>query len=318
MENGEVGYVFDIQRYTLNDGPGIRTEVFLQGCPLRCLWCHSPESQSYTGELAWLPLHCVGIEKCGECLKVCPVPALKVDEPAYSKYHKEEIKLPRLDRTLCPKCGACTKVCSPKALYFTAQKMTVAEIMEIIEKDRDYYRRSQGGVTISGGEAMVQYPFTLAIFKACKEQGLHTALDTAGYVPWENYEAVLNYVDLVLYDIKCMNPEKSQRLTGKENQLILSNAVKIAQKGVEIQIRIPIIPGLNDDQDNLTSSAKFCARLGPAVKRVQLLPYHKLGISKYNRIGKPYSLTTLEPPANYQMEQYKNLFESHGLQVQIG
>lgn len=318
MKESVTGNIFDIQRYTLHDGPGIRTEIFLQGCPLKCLWCHSPDSQSYTGQLAWFPVLCVGIAKCGECLNACPRGALTNGEKKYSKFVNEEIEIVNLDRKLCDDCQLCTQVCSPKALYFTAKKMSLKELMDIVEKDRIFYRRSNGGVTISGGEPMVQAEFATAIMKECKSRGIHTALDTSGCVEWEKYEQILNYVDLVLYDLKCMDAKQSVALIGMNNERILDNIQKIATAGVPLQIRVPVIPGINDSDTNLRATASFCASLGPSVHKVQLLPYHNLGISKYNRIGKKYQLSSINPPEKERMIDIKNHFENIGAEVVIG
>jgi len=238
-----VGKVFDIQGFTVNDGPGVRTEIFLKGCPLRCLWCHSPESQAPYPQVAWYEVRCIGVKDCGDCLKVCPQGALKKGKVIYSKTQKAEIQIIELDREACDNCGKCTEVCQAEALAMAGKDMTVAELMARIDKDRPFFRRSGGGVTISGGEPMLQNKFTKALLKECKNQGLHTCLDTSGYAKWEHYKDILQYVDLVLYDIKHMDTEQSRVLTGVPNELILENARKMAANGVALQIRIPIIPG---------------------------------------------------------------------------
>jgi len=318
MDEAREGFVFDIQRYTLHDGPGIRTEVFLQGCHLRCLWCHSPDSWTEQGELAGFRMLCSGVDACGECLKVCPTGALSPAEPSLSKRTRETIRLVDLDRTRCTQCGECARVCANKALYFTARTMTVADVLEVIAKDDRYYRKTGGGVTISGGEPMLQSAFAGAIFRQCKALGLHTALDTTGNVAWEHYESLLDAVDLVLFDLKHMDPEVSQRLTGVRNGLILENLAKMAARGTAIQIRMPVIPGCNDDPANLEATADCCRSLGPALTLVQLLPYHRLGMPKYERVGKIYALPEVVPPSREAMESYKALFASRGLPVRIG
>lgn len=318
MEEGMKGKVFDIQRYTLNDGPGIRTEIFLQGCPLCCRWCHSPDSQDPKGELAWFPIQCVGIKKCGACLKACQQEAITEGEKIYSKFVKEEIQLPKLDRNKCNKCGKCAAVCYPKAFYMTCQEKAVSEIMEVIKKDQDYYYASGGGVTISGGEPLVQADFAREILKESKRLGLNTALDTSGDVSWGSFEKVLDYVDLYLYDLKSMIPEISEILTGKSNELILDNLRKLSEFGKKIQIRYPLIPGLNDQKENVERTADFCASLGNAVTAVQLLPYHRLGAVKYERIGRKYSLSKLQPMKKEEAEKFRNAFEKYGIQTFIG
>lgn len=318
MEKDLRGQVFDIQRYTLHDGPGIRTGVFLQGCPLRCLWCHSPESCSDTGELAWLQMLCVGVEKCGECLKACRSGALATGETIYSKLAKEDIQLVRIDRGLCTTCGECAKVCSSKALYLTAKPMSVSDVIDIVMKDERYYRRTNGGVTISGGEPMLQAEFSGAILKECRGMGLHTALDTSGYAAWDAYEKIMKFVDLFLFDLKHMDSDTSLDIAGVRNEPILENLKKLADRGASIQIRVPVIPGYNDSERNLEETAGMCRSLGHSLKLVQLLPYHRLGIAKYERIGKHYALPSVEPPSNACMEDYKKYFESFGLTAQVG
>jgi len=317
MNKELTGKVFDIQGFTVNDGPGVRTEIFLKGCPLRCLWCHSPESQAPYSQVAWYEVRCIGVENCGKCLEICPKGALKQGNTIYSKTQKAEIQIIELDREACDNCGKCTEVCPADALAMAGTDMTVDELMARIDKDRPFYRRSGGGVTISGGEPMLQYRFTKALLQECKNKGLHTCLDTSGYAKWEYYKEILKYVDLVLYDIKHMDTEQSRVLTGVPNELILENARKMAAEGTALQIRIPIIPGYNDSEENLRATSQFCLELGPAVKLVQILPYHRLGKVKYERLQKKYELASIEPPGNDHMDHCKTLIESYGLKVQI-
>ena len=317
MFNSVLGNVFDIQRFTVHDGPGIRTEVFLKGCPLRCLWCHSPESQNMKSDITLVEIRCIGVENCGECLKVCPTGALKEGKTKYSNIQKEKIQLINIDRLICNSCGRCTEVCPSNALSIIGKKMSIDKILEIIEKDRTFYLRSNGGITISGGEPMLQYEFLLALLKECKKKGLHTCLDTTGYAKWKLYKNIIRYVDLVLYDLKHMDSKKSKVYTGKPNELILENAKKIAAQGVAMQIRIPIIPGYNDSEENLHATGKFCIELGAAVKEVQLLPYHRLGVVKYERLNRKYELKKVEPPNEEHMKLCKSIIEFYGLKATI-
>jgi pyruvate formate lyase activating enzyme len=315
--DGTLGRVFDIQGFTVNDGPGIRTEVFLKGCPLRCLWCHSPESQSFEPQLAWFESRCIGIEVCGRCLGACPTGALTKGEIKFSPMEKADIQMVHINREICTDCGACTKVCPSQALSMAGTDMTVEEVMERIEKDRLYYRKSGGGLTVSGGEAMSQFPFLYSLVKRCYDRGISTCLDTSGFAPWERYEKILPFIDLFLYDLKHMDNEAHQTLTHVPNVPILENARRLAAKGASFQIRIPVIPGRNDSEENLRATAAFCAELGTSVQVVQILPYHRLGIAKYDRLQKNYELESVMPPSDEHMKWCKSLIESYGLEVKI-
>ncbi len=317
MNNELVGKVFDIQKFTVNDGPGIRTEIFLKGCPLKCLWCHSPESQAAEAQVAWFEMRCIGVKNCGKCLGVCSVGALKAGSTKYSIVEKTDLQLIELDREICNNCGKCTEICPAKALCMAGTDMTIDEVMKIIEKDRSFYRKSGGGVTISGGEPMVQHKFTTALLKECKSKGLHTCLDTTGFAKWDYYKEVIKYVDLVLYDLKHMDSQTSQEILGVPNELILANARKMAAEGIALQIRIPIIPGYNDSEENLRATSEFCVELGSVVKLVQILPYHRLGTVKYERLQKKYQLEEVKPPTDEHMHFIKGIIEAYGLKVQI-
>lgn len=311
------GKIYDIQRFTVNDGPGIRTEVFLKGCPLTCLWCHSPESQSFQSQLGLYLMRCIGMEHCGKCIPACPHGAIAPGKKQYSEMYRKDITKIKVDFTLCQSCFQCVDTCPAKALVVIGENKTVEDIMDVIQKDESYYLKSGGGVTISGGEALSQPEFTLELLKACKEKGYHTCLDTTGFAKWETIERILPHVDLILLDLKHMDSQESKKLVGVPNESILDNAVKMAQNHAALQIRIPIIPGLNDSLENLEQTARFCQQLGPAVTLVQILPYHKFGTVKYERLAKPYLLEDLEPPTEERMEEIKELLESFGLTVQI-
>jgi pyruvate formate lyase activating enzyme len=317
MNESLVGKVFDIQGFTVNDGPGIRTEIFLKGCPLRCLWCHSPESQMPCMQVAWFEIRCIGLKVCGKCLEACPKGAVVRGKTIVSKVDQTEMQVIDINREQCDNCGQCAEVCPANALAVCGKDMTLDEVMVRINKDRPFYRKSGGGVTLSGGEPMMQYRFSTAVFKACKDQGINTALDTTGYASWEHYEYILPYMDLALYDLKHMDSARSKVITGAPNELILENAGKMAAAGAAIQIRIPVIPGYNDSEKNLRATSKFCAGLGKAVTLVQILPYHRLGLVKYERLQKKYILTDVQPPTSETMEEHKRLIESYGLKVQI-
>jgi pyruvate formate lyase activating enzyme len=317
LNNAEQGKVFDIQGFTVNDGPGIRTEVFLKGCPLRCLWCHSPESQLPHMQVAWYEIRCSGLALCGKCLNICPKKAIIKGKTITSKIDQPEKQVIDINRELCDNCGKCTEVCPSNALAVCGKDMDLQEVMQRINKDAAFYRKSGGGVTLSGGEPMLQYKFATAVFKACKEQGFNTALDTTGYDSWEHYQEILEYTDMVLYDLKHMDSKQSKEITGVSNEVILENARKMAAAGTALQIRIPVIPGYNDSEENLRATSKFCANLGKAVTLVQILPYHRLGLVKYERLQRKYALEHVIPPTDETMQAHRILIESYGLQVQI-
>lgn len=311
------GRIYDIQGFSVQDGPGIRTTVFLKGCPLRCPWCHSPESQSFAPQLSWISMRCVGTEACdSRCIKACTKGAVELGEKRLDSISGKEIQLVHVKRDVCDNCGDCAAVCHPHALYICGKDYTVDEVVEIALRDRSFYEHSGGGVTVSGGEALSQADFTLALLKALKEQGLHTALDTTGFAPWEKIEAVLPYVDLFLYDLKHMNSEKHRKMVAVPNEPILENALKIAEAGGKFQIRIPVIPMFNEDEENIRATAEFCCKLKDAVEVIQLLPYHNMGVSKYQRISDEPAVEAV-PPGEEKMQKLQDIMTSYGLNVVI-
>lgn len=311
------GRIYDIQGYAVHDGPGIRTTVYTKGCPLRCLWCHSPESQRHEFELGFLPIKCIGTELCeNSCVNVCPEGAVTAGEPEEALDGSGTIRKAVLDRTKCTGCMKCAEVCFSEALYTAGWDTTVDEVFERLLKDRVFFEDG-GGVTISGGEAMSQFDFTLNLAKRLKEEGIHICLDTTGFAPKEHFAEILPYIDLFLYDLKHMDSKKHKSFTAVPNEPILENARFLAQNGGALQIRVPVIPKFNADKDNLCKTAAFCAELGDAVKLVQLLPYHKMGRAKYDRIGWHYKLVNVEPPQEEFMQEALQLFLSYGLNCQL-
>ena len=298
----EQACVFLIQGYSLHDGPGIRTTIFMKGCPLRCFWCQNPESWELGPELMTHDQKCIS---CGKCAEACSAGAISFSE-------KEERII---DRRKCNLCFDCVSACPSGALTRVGKWMTVDEIMTEIQKDELLHSRSGGGVTISGGEPLFQHAFLRRLLKACKEKGYHTALDTCGYARWEALEAVLDYVDLFLYDIKHLNPGLHKKATGKSNQRILRNLRKISQSA-KIWLRVPLIPGFNDSDDNLRKVAELGREIG--AERVSILPFNTYGEGKWRRIGRKYGKTKTAPPSKEKIEEIRSYIESFGLETTIG
>lgn len=311
------GNIYDIQAFSLQDGPGIRTTVFLKGCPLHCPWCHSPESQRFESELGWMEMKCVGIDACGLCLKACTRGALKAGERFYSELKQEEMQMPVIDRSLCDNCGECAFRCPAQALYMCGTSYTVEQVLEKALKDKKFYDKSGGGITVSGGEALSQIAFTRELLKRLKECGIHTALDTTGYATWEQIASVLPYTDLFLYDLKCMDDEMHQAVMGVSNVPILENIKKIAANGGKIQVRIPLIPQFNDSDENLRAAAQLCKELGDAVTMVQLLPYHTYGTVKYSRIKWEQPVFEAVPLCDERVEEIRQMFQDMGLNTTV-
>lgn len=310
------GKTYDIQGFSVQDGPGIRTTVFLKGCPLRCPWCHSPESQAFKTELNWMSMKCPGTDECGRCLDVCPRGAL-VKGPEEKGLSGDPVCFPDVDKSRCDDCGRCAAACIYTALYLCGSDQTVDEVMDRILRDRPFFDRSGGGITVSGGECLCQPDFTLGLLRKCKEAGIHTAVDTTGYVAWDSIASVLPYTDLFLYDLKCMDSALHKQVIGVPNELILENARKIAEAGGRFWIRIPVIPGFNETEAHFVRYGNFLAPLRQAVDIVQLLPYHSLGLSKYDRLLKREKRFVVKPPADSLMEERKAQLLDYGLNVRV-
>ena len=297
------GTVFDIKKFSIHDGPGIRTTVFLKGCGLRCWWCHNPESQHPQPELLLRSNLCI---VCGACVGECPQGAIAWNSHSYIT-----------DRDRCTRCGECISACYADAREIVGQDMTVDQVMAEIMRDAPFYDESGGGVTFSGGEPLIQSDFLLSLLKACKALELHTVVDTCGYVPVQSLDKVREFVDLFLYDLKLMDAERHRQVTGASNLLVLDNLHHLATCGHRIIIRIPIIPHINDDEDNIRQTAEFIRTL-PAVERVDILPYHQIGSDKYDRLARNNPMPATSPPAETHMAEIKANLESFGLKVKIG
>ena len=274
------GLLFDIERNSFVDGPGIRTTVFFKGCNLKCAWCHNPESQSFKPQMMFYRDKCMG---CGKCKEVCP-------------YHLEQ----------CDLCGKCSLYCPVDARKICGRKYTVDEVLAEVVKDKSFYENSGGGVTFSGGECMMQVDFLLELLKKCKENGIHTAVDTAGNVPWEYFERIMPYTDLFLYDVKCFTEELHIEGTKFSNKVILENLKKFSAEFTgDIVVRIPIIPGFNDSEEEMRDIADCLKELH--ITKVELLPYHKMGEHKYEAVGIEFTEYTV--PKKEEMEEYQKLFD---------
>jgi pyruvate formate lyase activating enzyme len=317
LEKPLIGKVYDIQGFSLQDGPGIRTTVFMKGCPLRCPWCHSPESQEFHSQLSWIAMRCLGIAQCGKCLAACAKGAISEGKVVRQAVTQEEIRHIHINRSICDDCGDCAAVCCPKALFLCGTDYTVSELLKHLVKDAPFYEESGGGVTISGGEPLCQPDFTLELSKGLKQLGIHTALDTTGHVALALIEAVLPYTDLFLYDLKHMDNEQHRIATGVPNTQILHNARQIAEVGGKLQIRVPVIPDFNDSEGNIRETGLFCRSLGKAVTVIQLLPYHNLGIMKHQRIDDRKVVLEAEAPSDDRLHSIKKALQDMGLPVTL-
>jgi len=296
------GIVFDIQKFSVHDGPGVRTIVFLKGCPLSCRWCCNPESQDNEPQVMFIAQNCNG---CKRCFNVCSTGAIDFTLPS------------RINHNKCDNCGKCVDVCNSEALNMAGTVRTVEEILIELSKDTIMYRRSGGGITLSGGEVLAQIDFAEELLKGCKSKGWHTAIETSGFASISILERILPHLDLVMLDIKHMDSKKHKEYVGQNNEIILENARIIAKSGKPLVIRIPILTGFNDDEKNIKATANFVNSL-EKVKEVHLLPYHRLGQNKYDYLGRKYKMTELKPPLKKDMDYLKKVLESEDLICKIG
>lgn len=265
-----IGRVFEIQRFSIHDGPGIRTTVFLQGCPLHCLWCHNPEGRAASSLLSYQADKCVA---CGECVRTCPRHGHLMLDGRHA-----------FDRRVCAVCGRCAAVCPSGALELVGRQVTVDEVVQACLPDLPFYRDSGGGITLSGGEPLCQIEFATALLASARAAGLHCAVETSGAVPFDHLERVLPLVDLFLYDLKETDEARHREFTGASNPGIIDNLGQLCSRGARVRLRLPLIPGLNDRPDHFTAIAALVASL-PPLDGVELMPYHRLGLAKRERLG---------------------------------
>ncbi len=304
LKNG-AGTIFNIQRYSVNDGPGIRTLVFFKGCPLRCEWCSNPESQKIKRQIMVFDNLCT---QCGTCVAVCPNSCITIQEDKRIYYPKN-----------CDRCGQCRDICPNSAVKLVGEKMSIKDVVAIAEKDYLFYLNSGGGVTLGGGEPTMQPEFATNLLQALKKYGIHTVIETCGYTEWRIFERLLPFIDLVLYDVKHINPLTHEAQTGKSNQRILRNLVNLLGKKAPVIIRIPVIPGFNDDIQAMSEIGLFLNthNHNAVIERVDLLPYHKLGINKYKALGLSYKLDGSQTPEKKRLEELKQTLVDHGYKTSI-
>lgn len=297
------GIIFDIKKYALHDGPGIRTTVFLKGCPLCCLWCHNPEGIGATPQILYNNRRCIA---CGECLSVCPEGALSNTSEGITT-----------DSAMCKSDGACAEICPAEARELVGKTALPEDILDTIKKDIPFYDQSGGGVTFSGGEPLMQPNFLLECLTLCGQEGIHRAVDTTGYAKLESIKQIAMQTDLFLYDLKLMDSEKHKQFTGVSNHSILNNLKYLARSGAQIIIRFPLIPGINDDNENIDLVGMYL-RILPEIENVHIIPYHRHQENKYVRLDIENKVRDMPVPTSEDLSRAKKRLEGFGLHVEIG
>ena len=295
------GTVFNIQRYSIHDGPGIRTTVFLKGCPLNCWWCQNPESRLSGQEMVFWGDRCIG---CGACSTICPSGAIQIKNG-----------IPVTEKEKCILCGKCIEKCPALAREMIGEKLTTEEVIKEIEKDLIFYEESGGGVTFSGGEPLEQSEFLEGLLNGCREKKIHTAVDTSGYISWGILNKIHSKVDLFLYDLKIMDKKRHKKYTGVSNEIILENLEKLSSVHNNIFVRFPVIPDINDDYQNIRKIGEFLSSL--EIIQVNLLPYHYIGIDKYRRLGMTYKLADIQPSSEEKLSEISVILRKFNLNVKL-
>lgn len=307
------GIVFHIQRFTIHDGPGLRTELFLKGCPMRCRWCSNPEGWVPHMQVGVYPTKCISHKKCGACEEICP----QAGALQFSRG-----KLVSIQRSLCTDCLACYEECPSDALKQWGKYMSVEECMKEIVRDKAYYERSGGGVTLSGGEPLVQSDFAAALLEACKQEGIQTCCESTFYADWEEIEKILPHTDILISDVKHMDSAMHKHYTGVPNEKILANLEQLAGQGREMILRLPVIPGINDDAKNIQATADFILhRMGGRIRTLQLLSFMRLGEEKYASLGIPYPMEGLRlnrKSFQRHVEEIAAYFNGRGIHCLVG
>jgi pyruvate formate lyase activating enzyme len=296
------GTIFDIKKFAIHDGPGVRTTVFFKGCPLGCWLCHNPESQSFEPELMIRDGRCT---RCGDCVEVCPEGAVSLNGNSV-----------RIDRHRCDLCGDCADVCVAEAIEVAGREVTVAEVMAELEKDQVFYDESGGGITVSGGEPFAQPEFLLELLESCKARGIETAVDTCGHVAPQLFRSIADHVDLFLYDLKIMDDERHREFTGVGVEAIHGNLRWLAEGNRAVIVRFPFLPGINDDEANVRAMGRFLGSLANRL-RVDILPYHRAGVDKYGRLGLEPRLSDTQPPSEAAVAAAAHRLLESGLRVTV-